>query len=78
VGIAVTELSERRIRYAFEAHERDMQRMVCEGSYRVACVNAATFKPCDFPPAMRILIKRLPELVVEQSSPRRRPSPGWT
>jgi YbgC/YbaW family acyl-CoA thioester hydrolase len=78
VGIAVLELTERRIKYAFEAHERDMQRLVCEGSYRVACVTADTFKPCDFPAGMRLLIKRLPEIISEQTSPRRRPSPGWT
>jgi len=78
VGIAIVELTERRIKYDFVAHERDMQRLVCEGSYRVACVTADTFKPRDFPPAMRVLIKRLPELITEQVSPRRRSSPGWT
>jgi acyl-CoA thioesterase FadM len=74
----VSELSERRIGYTFEAHERAMQRLVCEGSYRVACVTADTFKPRDFPPGMRMLMKRLPELIAEQASPRRRPTPGWT
>jgi len=78
VGIAVLELTERRIKYAFEAHERDLQRLVCEGSYRVACVTADTFTPCDFPSGMRMLIKRLPELIAEQASPRRRSAPGWT
>lgn len=78
VGIAVVELTDRRIGYAFEAHERDMQRLVCEGGYRVACVAADTFKPRDFPPNMRMLIKRLPDLIAEQVSPRRRSAPGWT
>jgi YbgC/YbaW family acyl-CoA thioester hydrolase len=78
VGIAVTELTERRIRYAFEANERDTLRLVCEGSYRVACVAADTFRPRDFPPAMRMLLKRLPEVIADQASPRRRPGLGWT
>ncbi len=77
VGIAVQELTERRIRYLFEAHERDMNRLVCEGSYRVACVTADTFKPCDFPPEMRLLMKRLPSLIADQDAPRRRLAPGW-
>ena len=78
VGIAVSELSDRRIAYAFEAHERDTQRLVCEGGYRVACVTADTFKPREFPPGMRLLIKRLPDIIAEQASPRRPLKPGWT
>lgn len=78
VGIAVVEFTERRIKYAFEAIERDTQRLVCEGGYRVACVTADTFKPCDFPGGMRTLLKRLPDLIAEQASPRRRSGPGWT
>jgi acyl-CoA thioester hydrolase len=78
VGIAIAEVTERRIRYAFEASERDMQRLVCEGSYRVACVAADTFKPRDFPPNMLMLLKRLPQVIADQNSPRRRPGPGWT
>ena len=77
VGIGVQEFTERRIRYLFEARERDTDRLVCEGSYRVACVSAATFKPQDFPPGMRLLMKRLPEIIAEQENPRRRSVPGW-
>ena len=77
VGIAVQEMTERRIAYTFEACERDTQRAVCEGSYRVACVSAETFKPRDFPPALRTLIGRLPSAIAEQSSPRRHAA-GWT
>ena len=61
-----------------EAHERDTQRLVCEGGYRVACVTADTFKPREFPPGMRLLIKRLPDIIAEQASPRRPLKPGWT
>lgn len=77
VGIAVQEMTERRISYLFETHEHDMNRLVCEGSYRVACVSADTFKPRDFPPAMRLLVTRLPSLIADQRSQRRRPAPGW-
>jgi acyl-CoA thioester hydrolase len=78
VGIAVQEMTERRISYAFEARERDSSRLVCEGGYRVACVNADTFKSRDFPPPMRLLVGRLPSLIADQRSERRRPAAGWT
>ena len=78
VGIGVVEMTERRIRYTFEAVERDDQRLVCEGGYRVACVTADTFRPCDFPAGFRLLIKRLPEVIAQQNSTRRRTAPGWT
>jgi len=77
VGIAVQQMTERRIAYTFDARERDTQRGVCEGSYRVACVSADTFKPRDFPPALRTLLGRLPSVIAEQSSPRRHAA-GWT
>ena len=77
VGIGVHELTERRLSYQFEVHEHDLNRLVCEGSYRVACVSADAFKPRDFPPAMRLLIKRLPSIIAEQTSEPRRVLPGW-
>jgi YbgC/YbaW family acyl-CoA thioester hydrolase len=78
IGIAVNEMTERRIAYLFEARQRDTTKLVCEGSYRVACVTADTFKPRDFPPAMRTLIGRLPSLVIEQRTGPRRTAAGWT
>lgn len=77
VGIALQEITDRRIRYQFEINELSLQRLVCEGTYRVACVSADTFKSRDFPPAMRSLLNRLPELIAEQNSPKRRAAPGW-
>jgi YbgC/YbaW family acyl-CoA thioester hydrolase len=77
VGIAVREMTERRISYLFEVRERDSDRLVCEGSYRVACVSAATFKSCDFPAPMRVLMGRLPSLISDQRSDRRRHAAGW-
>ena len=78
IGIGVQEMTERRISYLFEARKEDTNGLVCEGSYRVACVSADTFKPRDFPPAMRLLMSRLPTLIVDQRSDRRRTAAGWT
>ncbi len=77
VGIGVQEMTDRRISYLFEARERDTDRLVCEGSYRVACVSADTFKSRDFPPPMRVLLARLPSLISDQRSDRRRHAAGW-
>jgi acyl-CoA thioester hydrolase len=49
VGVGVSEMTERRIGFAFDIHERGTGRLVCEASYRVACVDAATFTPRAFP-----------------------------
>jgi len=45
VSVGVGEITGARIGFAFEIHERD----ICDASYRVACVDAATFKPRPFP-----------------------------
>jgi YbgC/YbaW family acyl-CoA thioester hydrolase len=49
VGVGISEMTERRIGFAFDIHERSSDRLVCEASYRVACVNATTFAPQSFP-----------------------------
>jgi len=49
VGIGVAEITERRIGFAFDIHERGTDRLICDASYRVACVDAATFAPRAFP-----------------------------
>ena len=77
IGIAVHEMTERRINYLFEAHQLYTDTLVCEGAYRVACVAADTFKPRDFPPQMRLLINRLPSVIADQRSERRRSAAGW-
>jgi YbgC/YbaW family acyl-CoA thioester hydrolase len=43
VGVGVSTISERRIGFAFDIHERGSGRLICEASYRVACVDSATF-----------------------------------
>lgn len=77
VGIRPEELSERRLVYRFEVRERDLRRLVAEGSYRVACVSSETFKAREFPPAIRLLLKRFDELLIEQRGGRRRAGAGW-
>ena len=69
VGIAVLELTERRIKYAFEAHERDLQRLVCEGSYRVACVSRQHVQAARFPARHA----HADQTAAGDSSPNRRP-----
>jgi YbgC/YbaW family acyl-CoA thioester hydrolase len=49
VGVGVASISDRRIEYAFDIRERGTDRLICESSYRVACVDAATFAPRAFP-----------------------------
>jgi len=49
VGVGVAAITERRIEYAFDIHERGTDRLICEASYRVACVDAKTFTPRPIP-----------------------------
>ena len=49
VGVGVAEITDRRIGFAFDIHERGTDRLICEASYRVACVDATTFAPRPFP-----------------------------
>jgi YbgC/YbaW family acyl-CoA thioester hydrolase len=49
VGVGVAEMTGARIGFAFDIHERGTDRLICEASYRVACVDATTFAPQAFP-----------------------------
>ena len=49
VGVGVAGMTDRRIGFAFDVRERGSDRLICEASYRVACVNAETFAPQAFP-----------------------------
>ena len=49
VGVWVVEMTDRRVTYAFDIRERGTDRLICEASYRVACVDAASFLPRAFP-----------------------------
>ena len=58
VGVGVAEMSERRIGFAFDIHDRQTGRLISDGSYRVACVDARTFEPRGFPPEITSLLER--------------------
>jgi acyl-CoA thioester hydrolase len=49
VGVGVAEMTGARSGFAFDIHERGTDRLICEASYRVACVDATTFAPQPFP-----------------------------
>ena len=49
VGVGISEMTDRRIEFAFDIHERGSGRLICEASYRVACVDATTFVARPFP-----------------------------
>ena len=49
IGVGIASMTDRRIEYAFDIHERGSDRLICDASYRVACVDAGTFAPRPFP-----------------------------
>ena len=49
VGVGIFEMTDRRIGFAFDVHERGTGRLICESSYRVACVDATNFAARPFP-----------------------------
>jgi acyl-CoA thioesterase FadM len=56
VGVGVAEMTERRVRYAFDIRERGTGRLILDASYRVACVDAKTFTARAFPPEIVALL----------------------
>ena len=58
IGIAIGEMTDRRIQYVFDIHERGTDRLICEASYRVACVDARTFAPRAFPAEIVAMLAR--------------------
>lgn len=57
IGIGVGEITDRRIGFVFDVRERGTDRLICEASYRVACVDAATFAPRTFPAEIVALLE---------------------
>ena len=49
VGVGVSAITDRRVGFAFDIRERGTDRLICEASYRVACVDRKTFAPRPFP-----------------------------
>ncbi len=58
IGIGVSAVTERRVEYAFDIRERESNRLICEASYRVACVDAAGFTSRAFPDRVSALLKQ--------------------
>ena len=57
VGVGIGEIADRRIGFVFDIHERGTDRVICEASYRVACVDARTFTPRAFPQEIAALLE---------------------
>jgi len=58
VGVGIGEITDRRIGFVFDIHERGTDRFICDASYRVACVDAATFAPRPCPDEIVALLSR--------------------
>ena len=56
VGVGIGEMTDRRIGFVFDIHERATDRLICEASYRVACVDSQTFAPRAFPQEISTLL----------------------
>jgi acyl-CoA thioester hydrolase len=69
IGIALSELSERRIGFAFEVHEHRSDRFLADGGYRLAVVETATFKGVAVPSALADLLRRVPDVAAAQGTP---------
>jgi YbgC/YbaW family acyl-CoA thioester hydrolase len=65
VGVGVAEMTERRIGYAFDIREQATSRLICEATYRVACVDARTFGPRVVPLEIRSLLETARTPVIE-------------
>jgi YbgC/YbaW family acyl-CoA thioester hydrolase len=58
VGVGVGEITDRRVGYTFDIREQRSGRLICEASYRVACVDANTFTARAFPYEITDLLSR--------------------
>jgi acyl-CoA thioester hydrolase len=68
IGLALTELSERRIAFGFDVREHGTDRLLAEGGYRLAVVHTATFTPTAVPAALAELLRRIPDLAAAQAN----------
>src|SRR5919198_1544431 len=67
IGVGVSSMTDRRIEYAFDVRERGTDRLICDASYRVACVDARTFAPRSFPTEISSLL--MPALTPRSEAP---------
>jgi acyl-CoA thioester hydrolase len=66
IGVAVSELSERRVGFSFNVHEHSTERFLAEGGYRLAVVETTSFKSVAVPPELVELLQRVPEIASAQ------------
>jgi len=66
IGVAVSEISERRIGLTFEVREHERDRFLADGSSRLAVVETATFKSVPVPVALADLLRRAPDIAAAQ------------
>lgn len=67
VGVGVSAMTDRRVTFAFDVRERGTGRLICEASYRVACVDATSFAARAFPPEISSLLA--PAVAVAKPAP---------
>lgn len=67
IGVALSELSERRVGFTFEVREQGSDRFLAEGSYRLAVVHTATFTSTAVPAVLAELLRRIPDLAAIQA-----------
>ena len=58
VGVGVAEITATSVGFAFDIRERGTDRLICDASYRVACVDAATFAPRSLPDEIVALLSQ--------------------
>ena len=70
IGLALSELSERRIGFTFDVREHGTDRFLADGGYRLAVVQTATFTATTVPQVLTALLGRIPELAAAQRDSR--------
>ena len=66
IGIALSELSERRIGYSFDVREHRTGRVLADGAYRLAVVETDSFRGVPVPAPLAALLKRIPDVAAAQ------------
>jgi acyl-CoA thioester hydrolase len=70
IGIALSELSERRIGFAFDVREHGTDRVLADGNYRLAVVHTSNFAATTVPRPLAALLGRIPALAAAQGDSR--------
>lgn len=67
IGLDVTIINPRRMKYVFDIRDDGTGLLLAYGSVRMACVDAETFTPRDFPDEVVRLVTALPDLIARQA-----------